>query len=177
MRAFASDATAVDWRWLMPVGLASDGTTEGTDALTRSLPRAEGRSWITVFTLEAHRLSRLEQNWDSYGAAAPNQVAVVAAGDVLDVLWDAAVVPDRIAPLADGGLVLWLSGPRGEASVELLNSGEVFVETLDDDGRETFEEHRGDVVESVEKVLAAIGRPAPEDVPFAPSRGSGFSAG
>ena len=59
------------------------------------------------------RISRMESDWDSYGAAAPSVHAIQASREILEELAEALILPSTIVPSADGGVsVYFMSGDR-----------------------------------------------------------------
>lgn len=65
---------------------------------------------------------QLRVGWNSYDAPAPNDVALDAATVVDSML---STAPDRVRPVADGGIAFhfWRTGRH--ASIECTNEGEV----------------------------------------------------
>jgi len=72
-----------------------------------------------------YALARLPQNWDSYGAPAPNGTSVANAILVLNLLESLNFDPTRILPSAEGGIgICFVQGDR-YADIECSNEGEV----------------------------------------------------
>ena len=75
------------------------------------------------------RMVNLEADWDSYGAEPPNDVALLAAVQVLDDLASINLDPTSIDPSVEGGICL--SFQRGEryGDIECFNTGEILAVT------------------------------------------------
>ena len=90
------------------------------------------------------QMRRVHNNWDSYGAPAPNRVAIQAAQRVLDALQHAGLKPDRIVPSAEGGVgIVFFRGDR-YADFECFNDGGVLIGMSDRTGNPIVREVRPD---------------------------------
>ena len=76
---------------------------------------------------QLQRLATVERNWDSYGADAPNEAALVSARDILKILEFAAFPPTRIVPSAEGGAGICFVEGENYADIECLNTGEILA--------------------------------------------------
>lgn len=78
-------------------------------------------------------MGSVPDGWDGDGAAAPNQLAVSNAADVLAALHHAGSKPDRVITSPDGGVAFIMLGRSGEkmADIECFNTGEIAVLLLD----------------------------------------------
>jgi len=83
---------------------------------------------------ETKELSRLTQNWDSYGAMPPGGQAIGAAIDFLVSGGGGDLLPVRALPSAEGGVAFRFAGGDKRALVEFLNSGSVEVMLYDEAG-------------------------------------------
>lgn len=80
-------------------------------------------------------LKSLPENWNSYGAPVPSQIAIDRAREILDHLAAAAIAPDNVKASAEGGVALVFSGAgRNRAIVESLNDGDRYLLLYDLDG-------------------------------------------
>lgn len=75
-------------------------------------------------------LSRLQPNWDSYGASPPTRLAITLAKHLLtetnNILGQYAghrVQPELIVPLADGGVQIEWSSHMGELDIQVSPTG------------------------------------------------------
>ena len=75
------------------------------------------------------RLVSLENDWDSYGAEAPNRVSIDAARNVLDVLAEVDFEPTSVDPSAEGGVCLSFRRGNRYGDIECFNSGEILAVT------------------------------------------------
>lgn len=74
-------------------------------------------------------LANLDDNWNSYGAPAPNQVARASARAILDSAREKALRPTAIVPSVEGGVVISFETGQRHADIESLNDGCVLAMT------------------------------------------------
>lgn len=97
-----------------------------------------GQVYIRSFSVESSALVRLqsqlaeladlEDDWNGYGAKAPNQRALTAAAEALDILNDLDIrLPSRIVASADGGVSLVFLVPGGYVDIECFNEGDILA--------------------------------------------------
>ena len=72
--------------------------------------------------------------WDGDGAEAPNDAAIANTRRVLESLQNLGFRPDRIAPSAEGGIMLSFYVGKRYGDIELFNTGEILAVTSDGDG-------------------------------------------
>lgn len=70
-------------------------------------------------------LTRLQPNWDSYGAPSPNDIAVRNAIRVLDLLQAYEMEFARVLPSAEGGVGICFVNGDHYADIECLNDGDI----------------------------------------------------
>jgi hypothetical protein len=70
-------------------------------------------------------LGDLEDDWNSYGAAAPNTKARFWAHRVLEEMVRANIAPVSVSASSDEGVAIFFVRPGKRASIECLNSGEI----------------------------------------------------
>jgi hypothetical protein len=69
-------------------------------------------------------LSRVHHDWNGYDSQAPNDLSMsLARGVVLSSL--ATIVPTRVVPSAEGGVVVYFAQHGKYADIECLNSGQI----------------------------------------------------
>ena len=73
------------------------------------------------------KLRLLRANWDTYGAPAPNDVALAAADAALRMFRVMDVLPTRVLPSADGGIGILFTEREQYAHIEFENSGDTWV--------------------------------------------------
>lgn len=76
-----------------------------------------------TFQPTIRRLLSFADNWDSYGAPAPNFVAGINAELVLEELTPADPTPTRIVASAEGGIAITFRDGSKYADIETLNTG------------------------------------------------------
>lgn len=73
-------------------------------------------------------------DWNGYGSEAPNQFAIENAKEIL-LSATSFVVPNRVAPSAQGGVGICFYRGNKYADIECLNTGEILATTSDGTGR------------------------------------------
>ena len=79
-------------------------------------------------------LRDIPEGWDGHGAEAPNDAAIANTRRVLDSLQNLGFRPDRIAPSAEGGIMLSFYVGKRYGDIELFNTGEILAVTSDGSG-------------------------------------------
>jgi len=82
---------------------------------------------LRSLVLQTEALSRLELNWNSYGAEPPRMQAIRSAIEFLLLSARADVLPTRSLPSAEGGIAFRFMSDDKRALVEFLNTGAVEV--------------------------------------------------
>jgi hypothetical protein len=82
---------------------------------------------FTALRDQLSKLRGLQAGWDSYGAPAPNEVALAAAESALDTLRTLIVQPTSILPSADGGIGVCFTHNDQYAHIEFENSGDTWI--------------------------------------------------
>lgn len=102
---------------------------------------------------------KLRDNWDGFGAAAPNSMAFRAAHDVLLALHEAALMPTDIEPSVEEGITFTFVNGDKYAFLEIYNEGDIAVGHFEGDKdpvayefKDTFEQ----VTQATQKVLEFI---------------------
>lgn len=72
-------------------------------------------------------LADLGDDWNGYGAAAPNKNALSLADRMLTVLNELDLLPSRIVASADGGVSLVFLIPGGYVDIECFNEGDILA--------------------------------------------------
>ena len=75
------------------------------------------------------KLSNLKDDWNSYGAEAPNPLSLQSARVVLDRAQEMALLPDGVMPSVEGGVVLFFKLDDRTADIECFNDGDVLAMT------------------------------------------------
>ena len=87
----------------------------------------EPKEWLHDFVKQLTQLSTLDDDWDSYGAEAPNQWAINCAREVLKNLSSEDLKPSSIDASVEGGVCLSFQTKSHYGDIECFNSGEVFA--------------------------------------------------
>lgn len=109
-----------------PNGLRCPSTSATVQATSVTVVES-GLPWLAQAYKTLAKMRTLSQNWDSYGAPAPNAIAIEAARAVLSVLADTGFLPASIDPSAEGGVCIAFSRAKRYADLECFNTGEVLA--------------------------------------------------
>lgn len=102
---------------------------------TNTVSLANASGWLVGSLHRLHDLAALPDNWNSYGAIAPNPKALAQAQNVLQQLSDLDFEPSRIDPSAENGVCLSFRAGNRYADIECFNSGDVLAVTSDGSGQ------------------------------------------
>ncbi len=84
--------------------------------------------WKSLFD-RVEALGKLGEDWNTYGAPAPNEEAIASARATLEAAHEKALVPNEILPSVEGGVVVQFSTATGHADIESLNDGTMLAMT------------------------------------------------
>lgn len=106
------------------IGHYKKGHTQRTDH-QRGYKKQQGQeAWYATAVDELDKLSALPDDWNSYGAHAPNEIAIQKATLFLDELKAKNLEPSRILASAANGVSLCFFRPKRYAEIECYNTGE-----------------------------------------------------
>ena len=117
------------------------------------------RVYLYAWIESIDRLLSVPDNWNSYGAPLPSEMAIAATKKILTSLSGWAIVPENVRASAEGGAAIIFSGVgKNRAIIESLNNGEQYVLLYDIDGRSRTIEWSSDesertVIETLEDHL------------------------
>lgn len=97
------------------------------DAGGRTDPQTD--AWTAQAQEALDRLSTFPDGWDGDGTEAPNPTALAHARRALAVCVSLSLRPDRIAPAAEGGVMLSFYVGKRYGDLELFNTGEILAVT------------------------------------------------
>jgi len=150
----ATNSTSVGARYF---GVSTVATKPGLRPLQQGRPKTrvflrhpqsasgEGR-WITPSAKQrtATALGELEQqlvvlrdltnNWNSYGAPAPDGLARFLAQEAMHIARELGIAPVRIAPSVEGGVALCFQRNALYGQLEIFNDGEIYALFSDGSG-------------------------------------------
>ncbi|HEY3320468.1 MAG TPA: hypothetical protein VGP72_08380 [Planctomycetota bacterium] len=102
-------------------------------------------------------MAKLRDGWNGRGSAAPNQVAITCAQEVLDKLSDLGLAPANVLPSVDEGVGISFSSGKRYALIECYNTGEIAaVISLDVEHVEAWDVTEASLTEAVEKINGHI---------------------
>jgi len=99
-----------------------------------TLKPIKSRPWIKHFQDKLYSLRGLPNNWNGYGSAAPNSIAIRYAQDILDILYENDFSPDEIFPSSEEGVALFLKKGRKHSVIECYNDGNILSIQYEDNG-------------------------------------------
>jgi hypothetical protein len=67
----------------------------------------------------------LAEDWDSYGAPVPAPESIARAKEAIGKLRFSQLLPEIVAPSAEGGVSIYFSTGSQKAFIEFLNEGDV----------------------------------------------------
>jgi hypothetical protein len=88
---------------------------------------SEEESPFLRFFLRLRSLKKLPNDWNSYGSAPPNRVAIFRARRVLQELLRANFPPTAIKPSPDEGVGIVFVSASGQSTIECLNTGNILM--------------------------------------------------
>ena len=97
-------------------------------------------------------LRDIPEGWDGHEAEPPNDAAIASTRLVLDSLQCIGFRPDRIAPSAEGGIMLSFYVGKRYGDIEMFNTGEILAVTSDGNGSP----HVWEVAESKTAITDAL---------------------
>jgi hypothetical protein len=113
------------------------------------------RVYLYAWIESIDRLLSVPDNWNSYGAPPPSEMAIAATKKILTSLSGWAIVPENVRASAEGGVAIIFSGVgKNRAIIESLNNDEQYVLLYDIDGRSRTLEWSSD--ESERTVIEAL---------------------
>jgi len=89
----------------------------------------EPKEWLQDSFKRLTELSKLNDDWDSYGAESPNNWTISQARDVLKNLSSEDLKPSSIDASVEGGICLSFQSGLRYSDIECFNSGEIFAVT------------------------------------------------
>ncbi|MHC4197049.1 MAG: hypothetical protein ACYSRP_03940 [Planctomycetota bacterium] len=92
-------------------------------------------AWLGKFVQKLEEIKNLPNDWNGYGTAAPNALAVLNIWEVIEVLQDMDFAPAQISPSADEGITISFAQKNKYAFVECDNDGDILAATSDRQGK------------------------------------------
>jgi hypothetical protein len=142
--------------WLRPRAVAAPA---GVSYLWVPTVTAREPGWLAESDRQLEELLELEEDWDSYGAGPPNQVAVALAKKLLRRFAEADLPAPRVNPSVEEGVCLSFRIGSIYAGIECFNSGEVLAATSDGHGEHRVWEvgsRSGDILRSVRLIRSHL---------------------
>lgn len=126
---FANEASAfIDRaRKLGPVPRPASALIAVRASWTDPVPSPQQLASINSLREKINQLTKLADDWNGWGAPAPNQTACSVAMQVATLLVHHRLTPDRVKPMADGGIFFVFDALDREEyiTIEVHNDGDV----------------------------------------------------
>lgn len=132
---FVPIVPTIDAEWRDYVLQAQETLEEDTLALSSGarksyadlLRRTFSSDDASFILLDEHlrEIGSLTENWDSYGAPIPAPKSIESAKQAIGKLRSRQLVPEIVAPSAEGGVSIYFSAGSQKAFIEFLNEGDV----------------------------------------------------
>ena len=106
-------------------------------------------------------LENLKDDWNSYGAPAPNEAALSSARAILESARDRALLPDEIVPSVESGVLIYFTATERHADIESFNDGTLLAMTSHPPADPYIWPVRNeskDIQEALEEIRAFMGR-------------------
>lgn len=105
------------------------------------------------------RISKMERDWDSYGAEPPDANAVRASKEILEELAGSLILPSTIVPSAEGGVSIYFMTGHRTVYIESYNQGSQTLVMYDQDGTAEVLEIGPDIprTDVADRILAYLG--------------------
>jgi hypothetical protein len=97
---------------------------------------------------ELYRISKMESNWDTYGADPPSADAIGASRDILRDLAANLILPSTIVPSAGGGVSIYFMNGDQTVYIESYNQGSQALVMYDQHGNTEVLELDSDIPRS-----------------------------
>lgn len=127
------------------------------DVVAPSAPSVSS-NWFEEELQKLRELGALEENWNTYGASAPNDLAIESAAKALEYLNSLEVQPDRVAASSEGGVAVSFFENEEYADIEFFNTGEIAAITSNASGREVWEVSDSEVESSLDTIVKYVDR-------------------
>lgn len=102
--------------------------------MTTQAEKSLERSWLHLAESKISELSKLPENWDSYGSRAIQQAAIEQASALLVKLANQNLPQPDIFPVPGGGIQLEFQQESRELEIEILPDGLTEYLTVNEDG-------------------------------------------
>ena len=92
------------------------------------------KPWLRYFQDQLYNLRSIPDNWNGYGSAAPNSIAIRYAQDILDILYENDFPPEKISPSSEEGVALFLKKGKIHTFIECYNDGNIIAIQYENSG-------------------------------------------
>jgi hypothetical protein len=108
------------------LSLSSDSARRSYADLLHGTFSSDEASFILLNEALAE-MSTLAEDWDSYGSPVPARETIAVAGQALEKLRLSRLLPQIVAPSAEGGVSIYFSQRHQKAFIEFLNEGDMLL--------------------------------------------------
>jgi hypothetical protein len=110
-------------------------------------------SWISDFRQQLDEMRNLPDDWNGYGSAAPNAMAIRNSLEALYLLHEMDFPPSQLVPSAEEGVGISFASGERRAILECFNDGDIVVIRYEGDGCPETREIGSSVEEIKESLL------------------------
>lgn len=111
---------------------------------------------FALLTKQIGEMHSLREDWDSYGAPIPAPATIVNAERALETLRFSLLLPEVVAPSAEGGIAIYFSHGAQKAFIEFLNEGDVLFARYGKDDEPNVKVLRNGLQDLTDQVLQEI---------------------
>jgi hypothetical protein len=105
---------------------------------------------------QLNEMAGLSENWDSYGAPIPAPETIGSARQAIEKIRFSQLLPEIVAPSAEGGVSIYFSSGSQKAFIEFLNEGDVMVARYGKDDEPNVKVLRNGLQDLNDQVLQEI---------------------
>jgi hypothetical protein len=111
---------------------------------------------FAVLSEQLGKMHSVAEDWDSYGAPAPAPERIAEARQAIQRLRVGQLLPEIVAPSAEGGVSIYFSRGNQKAFIEFLNDGEVLLARYGKDDEPNVEVLRNGLQDLNDQALQEI---------------------
>jgi|SRR5580658_1242094 hypothetical protein len=153
--------------WLNYVEDAQKGLEQAAFSLSSGIARkqyaelllenfADKNASFAVLEDQLSSIGSLKEGWDSYDAPAPARGSIANARHAIGKLRSEQLLPETVAPSAEGGVSIYFSQGKQKAFIEFLNEGGILLARYGKDDEPHVEVLRNGLQDLNDQALQAI---------------------
>ncbi len=131
--------------------------SEGLERFSKEVKTVSKLASILRLVANLTELDQLKPGWNTYDAEPPSARAMTTALKVLRILSSLDYLPDRVLPLADGGVAFAYNHGPLYANFECFNDGEITAGISNrSDRHEAWDVNLGSVEDSAQRIRSFL---------------------